>query len=137
MLRFTQFTLRTSRMVVCAAMVCIVVTMIFSIFDLIALIFQELLLADPNLYTISIDKSLKFFSNAVTIFVGYELTKSISLMMSANKIPIADICKTATIAMMNKLITMDSHQVNSYWLISMSVVILSLVVAIYFFSKLE
>lgn len=67
--------------------------------------------------------------------MGYELFKSMFLILNNDKIPVKSILKIAAIAMANKVITTNFKHAEMSTEISIGVILLAIGVAYYFFSK--
>lgn len=133
--KFSEALANIAKFAVLGAMICIVVTMIFATWDLVLLITHELLTPDPNVWTVSVLKTLDFFSHTLTIVVGYELLKSVKLMITSPRIPLSDITKIAAIALLNKFITADYHTYDAARLGAMSLALLTLAAAGWLFVR--
>jgi uncharacterized membrane protein (DUF373 family) len=120
---------------VLAAMCCIVITMLFAIWDLMRLLWDEIHTANPHLWTVSVAKALYFFSHTLTIVVGYERLKSVKPMISSPRIPLSDITKIAGIALLRQVPTANYHAFEAERLAAMSAALLSLAVAGWLFVK--
>ncbi len=90
-------------------MVCIIViltiSLIASSLHLIYSIFVQI--QAPPFFLIKAEILYQIFSSALIIAIGYELIKSIIIIITSNEIPALPITKIAIIAVANKVITLD------------------------------
>lgn len=66
------------------------------------------------------------FNLILIIAIGYELIKSLILIISSNTVPTLPIIQIAIIAVSNKIITLDIKQTNVYILIGLALLIAAL-----------
>ena len=99
-------------------------SLILGSLHLIYLVYQKII----ELPVLLIDVTLLFdiFNLALIIAVGYELIKSLILIISADTIPTVPIIEIAIIAVANKIITLDTKHTESNMVIGLAVMIASL-----------
>ncbi len=110
--------------------------MVFGTYDLLRILVDDLINPDPYYYAISVSRALQLFSYALTLVVGYELLKTVKLMLTSSYIPVGDIAKIAGIALLNHFITLDYHHVDPALLASMCFLLLVLFIGIVAFEWL-
>ncbi|MDB5282941.1 MAG: putative rane protein [Bacteroidota bacterium] len=88
-------------------------------------------LIHPPYGLLEVDKLLDFFSLALIIVVGYELTKSLSIIVSSEKIPVIKIIQIALTAVANKIITIEKDTSPTY-LYGIAALILALSASLFF-----
>lgn len=114
---------------------------------LIAIMTLSLILGTLNLIYIELSKIIlhpyllvdvstlfEVFNLILIIAIGYELVRSLILIISSDTIPTIPILQIAIIAVSNKIITLDIKQTNVYTLIGLAALIASLGFA-YFLMK--
>lgn len=80
----------------------------------------------PPVGLIEVHELYSFFSLILIIAVGYELLKSMVYVIDNSQIPVRAILKIAMIAVANKVITLDVHEVPMGTMIGISVLVTSL-----------
>jgi uncharacterized membrane protein (DUF373 family) len=69
------------------------------------------------------------------IIVGYELFKSLYIIMYSNQMPVKSILKVAGMAMANKMITLNLKEVAPIELFGIAALIIGIGIAYYLFHK--
>ena len=69
------------------------------------------------------------------IIVGYELFKSLYIILQSNQMPVKSITKVAAIAMANKVITLNLKEIEPIELFGISTLIISIGVSYFLFQK--
>jgi len=95
----------------------------------------ELISPDPYPFVLHVSELLGIFSLSLIIVVGYELIKSIILVVKSDLIPVDAITKIAAIAVLNKMITADYGAVDAYKIAAMALILLSIGAAYHFFRR--
>lgn len=99
------------------------------------LVMQQIFNGDPVWGMVSIQELLPLLSVLLNILIGYELFKSISIILKSDVIPVAEIIMVAGIAVANKIITLDSHQTDPIKVLALGAIIIALGVSYYFFTR--
>lgn len=99
------------------------------------LIYMELskIILHPYLL-VDVSTLFEVFNLILIIAIGYELVRSLILIISSDTIPAIPILQIAIIAVSNKIITLDIKQTNVYTIIGLAALIASLGLA-YFLMK--
>ena len=109
-------------------------TLILSSLHLMTLEYQKI---QAHPFTL-VDVSTLFevFNFILIIAIGYELIRSLLLIISSDTFPTLPIIQIALIAVSNKIITLDTKQTDSYTLIGLALLIAALAIA-HFLLKYE
>ena len=102
---------------------------------LITIVIEKILSPDPYIGLLNVMDLMDIFSMVLTIGVGYELFKSISIIIKSDIIPAGPIIKIGTIAVANKIITLDIKNIDSYKMIALGILIICMAIGYYFFNK--
>lgn len=116
-------------------MVILVLGMILATADLILEFVRRVLSPDPVVGLINVTDLYVLFSVLLVIMVGYELFKSMLLILHHDSIPVRSILKIATIAMANKIITMNIKEVEFNHMIGIGAIIVATGLAFFFFNQ--
>lgn len=109
--------------------------MILGACDLVFDLFIRIISPDPYLFLIKTADLYSIFSVLLIIIVGYELFKSLHLLLKSDQIPVKSICKVAVIAMANKVIVINLHETPPLELFGIAALIISIGIAYFLFSK--
>lgn len=115
----------------------ILISMILGTGHLISIVIQEILTPNPYVGLLNINDLFEIFSLLLIIVVGYELMKSITIIINSDIIPVSSILKIGGIAVTNKIITMDLKTTDYHLMLGMGGIIISLGVAYYYYNKLK
>jgi uncharacterized membrane protein (DUF373 family) len=96
-----------SKLAIYVVILIVTLTTIAGTIDLCFDFFSELSTSNSHLFYFPLEKLMRMFSLSLLVVVGYELIKSIHLVVSSNEIPVQEITKIAAIAALNKIITLD------------------------------
>lgn len=102
---------------------------------LISIVIEKILSPDPYIGMLNVMDLMDIFAMLLTIGVGYELFKSISIIIKSDIIPAGPIIKIGTIAVANKIITLDIKNVDSYKMVALGILIICMAIGYYFFNK--
>ena len=132
---FLNIMKRFSRLIILALMLILILSMLLGTADLFILFTKQIFSADPYTFLINVKDLYLIFSVLLIIIVGYELFKSMYLILENEKIPVKSILKVAIIALSNKVITLDLKEVEFMELFGVAALIISLGLAYFFFNK--
>jgi len=132
---FLNIMKRLSRLIVLALMLILILSMLLGTADLFILFTKQIFSADPYTFLINVKDLYLIFSVLLIIIVGYELFKSMYLILDNEKIPVKSILKVAIIALSNKVITLDLKEVEFMELFGVAALIISLGLAYFCFNK--
>ena len=99
-------------------------SLILASLHFIYLIYERLIA--PPYFIIEVTTLFEIFNLILIIAVGYELTKSLILIISSESIPTIPIIQIAIIAVANKIITLDAKHVDPPLVIGLSLLIAAL-----------
>jgi uncharacterized membrane protein (DUF373 family) len=126
---------RIAKLPVYVVILIILVSMFFGAADLSIKIVTDLVTPSPNTFVLNVSELLDIFSLSLIIVIGYELSKSVILIVKSDRIPVDAIAKIAAIAVLNKMITADYSAIDAYKISATALVLLSIGAAHYFFGK--
>jgi uncharacterized membrane protein (DUF373 family) len=124
-----------ANVIIVTLMIILLISMILGTLDLIVQFAKAVLSPDPYRFMINVEDLYSVFSVILIIIVGYETLKSMNLLLHHNKIPVKSILQIAMIALANKVITLNIKNVTLDVMIGIAILITSIGVAFFFFSK--
>ena len=124
-----------SKIIILTLMFVLIAGMTLATIRLIILFVNLVVTPDPVPYLINLDDMYTVFTWLLIIVVGYELFKSLTLLLKHDQIPVKSILKIAAIAIANKVITTNIKTINLQAMIGVSVLIASVGLTFFFFSK--
>jgi len=124
-----------SKFIILSLILLLVTSMLLASIDLYILFGQAVISPSPYPLLINIDDLYTFFNMILVIMVGYELLKSMKLILQHDIIPVKSVLKIAAIAMANKFITLNVKHVDMEMMIGLGVILLSIGVAFFFYSR--
>lgn len=126
---------QVSKIIILTLMFILIAGMALATIRLIILFTNLVISPDPVPFLINIDDLYIVFTWLLIIVVGYELFKSLTLLHKHDKIPVKSILKIAAIAIANKVITTNIKTLDMQAMIGVSVLIASVGLTFFFFSK--
>lgn len=133
--KLVKFLKHCSNYIILILLILLVASMFLGTGHIILLFCQAIVSPNPYPFLINIKDLHVFFSVFLVMLVGHELFKSITLLLNHENIPVKSILKIATIAIANKIITLDLEHLNVNMLLGISAVLLSIGITFFFFSK--
>lgn len=124
-----------SKIIILSLMLILVASMLLGTVDLFIVFFKNVTSPDPYSGVINVEDLYKIFSVLLIIVVGYELFKSMLLILSSDKIPVKSILKIATIALANKIITLNIKEVEVEEMLGLAALIIAIGAAFFFYNK--
>jgi uncharacterized membrane protein (DUF373 family) len=125
-----------SRWIIVALTVALVISMFCGTADLLfEIVFKTILSRDPYPLLIKTEELHAIFSMILIIIVGYELFKSLSIILHSNQMPVKSITKVAAIAMANKVITLNLKEIEPIELFGISSIIIAIGLSYFLFQK--
>lgn len=121
--------------IVLILMALLVISMILGTTHLIVLFYDIVVSPDPYLGLVNVEDLYTIFSVLLILLVGYELFKSIILIVKHEDIPVKSILKIAAIALANKVITLNIKSIDANALFGLSSLLIALGIAFFFFDK--
>ena len=127
---------QVARYTILALMIILVISMVLGTLDLIIEdVALKVISPDPYPFLIKTEDLYAIFSMVLIIIVGYELFKSLYIIMQSNQMPVKSITKVAAMAMANKVITLNLKDVEPIELFGISALILAIGISYYYFQK--
>lgn len=117
-----------------AMMFILIASMLLGSIDLFMKFYEAVISKDPYPMVISVNDLYNFFSIILIIVVGYELFKSMTIILDQKKIPVREIMQIAMIALANKVITLDVKTFGMESMIGLAVIIACLGLAYFTFN---
>jgi len=124
-----------SKYIIYALMFILVISMLLGTIDLFVLFIKKIVDPTPYPLLIDIEELYAIFSFLLIIVVGYELFKSMYLILKVDLIPVKSILKIAAIALANKVITLNLKEIEINELFGLAALIVCIGVAYFFFHK--
>ena len=109
--------------------------MLLGTFDLIIEVIKAASSPKPYYGLINVEDLYVVFSTILIIVVGYELFKSMNLLLHHDKIPVKSILQIAMIALANKVITLNVKTIQLETMLGIGVIIAALGIAFFAFNK--
>ncbi|MFN4892311.1 MAG: phosphate-starvation-inducible PsiE family protein [Bacteroidota bacterium] len=133
---FMHWLKKVARFTILSLSVVLVVSMVLGTADLILEdVILKVISKDPYPMLIKTEELYSIFSMVLIIIVGYELFKSLYIIMYSNQMPVKSILKVAGMAMANKMITLNLKEVAPIELFGIAALIIGIGVAYYLFHK--
>jgi len=133
----THYLLDAAKYILLFMIILLVLSMFFGGIHLTYFWGEKLLSPDPLYFALDINEMFEIYGKILIIVVGYELIKSIKIILFSNKIPFRNVLQIAIIAISNKLITLDLHKTDVNALLGLAAITVSIGVAYFFFNKKE
>lgn len=133
--KFNLMLKRIATLVLHVMTILVVVMMIGGSGHAIWLVASQFLNQDPAMGLVNVEELLAIFSVLLNILIGYELFKSISIIIKSDVIPVAEIVMVAGIAVANKIITLDSSKTDPMKMLALGGVIVALGISYYFYTR--
>ena len=111
-------------------MIILTLCLILALGSLIQIVYHRII--SPPFLLIDITLLFESFNLVLINAVGYELVKSLSIIISSDVIPTRLIIQIAIIAVANKIITLDLKNVKTEMLYGMASILIGLGAAFYF-----
>jgi len=116
-------------------MITLVLTMLLGTVDLIIQVIMTAISPNPYYMLINVEDLYAIFSTILIIIVGYEMFKSMTLILHHDKIPVKSILQIAMIALANKVITLNLKTIHLDIMLGIGVIIAALGIAFFAFNK--
>lgn len=121
--------------IILVLMTLLVISMLLGTAHLVVLFYGIVASPDPYLGLVNVEDLYSIFSVLLILVVGYELFKSIILILKHEDIPVKSILKIAAIALANKVITLNIKSIDATVLFGLSSLLIALGIAFFFFDK--
>jgi uncharacterized membrane protein (DUF373 family) len=133
--KIIKFLKSVAKIIVIILMITLVLTMLLGTLDLIIEVVKATLSPNPYYALINVEDLYIIFSTILIIVVGYELFKSMNLLLHHDKIPVKSILQIAMIALANKVITLNLKTIQLDTMLGIGAIIAALGIAFFAFSK--
>ena len=130
--KFSGIILGTNKNVIRVLIGIMTLSLILGTLNLIYLEFAKII--DHPYFLVDVTTLFEVFNLILVLAIGYELIRSLILIISSDTIPTVPIIQIAIIAVSNKIITLDIKQTNVNILIGLALLIAALGLA-YFLMK--
>ena len=120
--KFLKINLTVANNLIRALIIIMTVVLVLGVVDLLYLIFNKVI-NQPPYFLIDVTTLFDVFSLVLVIAIGYELIKSLILIIYSNTIPSLPIIEIAIIAVANKIITLDIKHTDSQTLFGLACLI--------------
>lgn len=124
-----------TKLIIISLMFVLVFAMLLGTFDLFVLFYKQIVSPDPFPFLIRIEDLYATFTAILIIVVGYELFKSMILILNHDKIPVKPILKIASIALANKIIALNIKDIEVNEMFGLSALIVSVGIAFFFYNR--
>ena len=125
--KFSKIILNLKKSILRVCIGIVTFALILGSVHLIYLVYQRLI--SPPFFLIEVTTLFDIFNLILIIVIGYELIKSLLLIVSSDTIPVIPIIQIAIIAVANKIITADIKNIEAPKIISMAILISALALA--------
>lgn len=132
---FLSMTHQISKIAIYIVILIVTLTTIAGTIDLCFDFISEISTSKSQVFYFPLEKLMRMFSLSLLVVVGYELIKSIQLVVSSNEIPVQEITKIAAIAALNKIITLDFDVHDPFKIISIAFVLVAIAITFFLFKK--
>lgn len=132
--RLLHFLKASAKFLLYFLLVVLVVSMLLGTADLLLLTWKKAAAPEPYAFLINVEELYSIFSSLLIIVVGYELFKSVILILQKETIPVKSIIKIAAIALANKVITLNLKSTSFDTMAGMSLVFLALGITFFAFN---
>jgi len=131
---YIGFLKKSASYIIIALLSMLVLGMFLGTLHLVILFVERMISPEPYYFVVNIEELYAFFSVILIIVVGYELFKSISIILQHDYIPVKSILKISAIAISNKIITLNIHTYTFQQLIGICIIMLSIGATFFFFN---
>ena len=131
---YIAFLKKSSSYIIIALLTMLVLGMFLGTLHLAILLVERMISPEPYYFVVNIEELYAFFSVILIIVVGYELFKSISIILQYDYIPVKSILKISAIAISNKIITLNINSYTFQQVIGICIIMLSVGIAFFFFN---
>ena len=131
--KFIKTILFTNKLVIKLLICLLTITLILASADLVSTLYDKI--KEPPYFLIDVTTLFNGFSLVLIVAVGYELVKSLIIIISSESIPSFPIVQIAIIAVANKIITLDIKHTEPGILFGLAALITGLGLT-YFFHRI-
>ena len=131
--KFLKRILQTNKWIMVAIVVILMTSLLSSSMYLIYNVITEI--QAPPMLLIKPKLLYEIFSSALIIAIGYEVIKSIIIIITSDEIPALPIVKIAIIAVANKVITLDIKDISHFTILGLGALLIGLAMLYYSLTK--
>ena len=131
--KFLKRILQTNKWIMVAIVVILTTSLLSSSMYLIYNVITEI--QAPPMLLIKPKLLYEIFSSALIIAIGYELIKSIIIIITSDEIPALPIVKIAIIAVATKVITLDIKEISHFTILGLAALLIGLAMLYYSLTK--
>ncbi|MFN8243447.1 MAG: phosphate-starvation-inducible PsiE family protein [Ferruginibacter sp.] len=127
---FNKGLLTVNKLIIKFLLIVLTVCLLLASADLVYLIYLKL--KEPPFWLVDVTTLFDVFSLVLIIAIGYELVKSLILIISSESIPSFPIVQIAIIAVANKIITLDIKHTDQITIYGLAILMAALGVTYHF-----
>ena len=131
--KFLKRILQTNKWIMVAIVVILTASLLSASMYLVYNVITEI--QAPPILLINPKLLYQIFSSALIIAIGYELIKSIIIIITSDEIPALPIVKIAIIAVANKVITLDIKDISHFTILGLGALLVGLAMIYYSLTK--
>lgn len=131
--KFLKGILQTNKWIMIGIVLILTPSLLSASLYLVYTVFTEI--QSPPMLLINPKLLYQIFSSALIIAIGYELMKSIIIIITSDEIPALPIVKIAIIAVANKVITLDIKDISHLTILGLSALLIGLAMLYYSLTK--
>jgi len=124
-----------SKWIIYSLLIVIVICLVLGTGHIFVILFQSIVLQDPDHVIIDINNLYSIFAFILIILIGHELFNAILHILDHKKIPVKEIMQIAMIALGNKIITLNIMSAGMNVMIGLGVIVFSLGLSYFFFNN--
>jgi uncharacterized membrane protein (DUF373 family) len=129
--KFSIYILGSLKYLLKALVIIMTVSILLGMINLIYLLFYKII-SPPIVYMLDLNDLYGIFKLSLIILVGYELIKSLLIIINSHTIPSKTILNIAIIAVANKIITLDITHTEYTTVLALAALALALGASNYF-----
>lgn len=129
--KFSQNVLGSLKYLIKTLVIIMTVSILLGMVNLIYLLFYKIT-SPPVVYMLDVNDLYGMFKLSLIILVGYELVKSLLIIINSHSIPSKTILNIAIIAVANKIITLDISHTEYTTVLALAALAIALGVSNYF-----
>lgn len=131
--KFLKGILQTNKWIMVGIVFILTTALLSASLYLIYTVYTEI--QDPPMLLINPKLLYQIFSSALIIAIGYELIKSIIIIITSDEIPALPIVKISIIAVANKVITLDIKDISHLTILGLAALLIGLAMIYYSLTK--
>ena len=129
--KFSQYVLNSLKYLLKALVIIMTASILLGMVNLVYLLFYKII-SPPVVYMLDVNDLYGIFKLSLIILIGYELIKSLLIIISSHSIPSKTILNIAIIAVANRIITLDISHTEYTTVLALAALAIALGVSNYF-----